>query len=41
MNYSPSRRMTYTITDKTHPIMQGMTDFEIDDEAFFLLTKPK
>ena len=32
--------IAYTITDKTHPIMQGMSDFKIDDEAFFLLTKP-
>src|SRR6476619_807094 len=32
--------IAYTITDKSHPIMQGMTDFKINDEAFFLLTKP-
>jgi type 1 glutamine amidotransferase len=32
--------IAYTITDKNHPIMQGMSDFKITDEAFFLLTKP-
>jgi type 1 glutamine amidotransferase len=32
--------IAYTITDKNHPIMQGMSDFKINDEAFFLLTKP-
>lgn len=30
----------YTITDNNHPIMQGMSDFKINDEAFFLITKP-
>jgi len=32
--------IAYTITDKNHPIMQGMSDFKLTDEAFFLLTKP-
>ena len=32
--------IAYTITDTSHPIMQGMSDFKITDEAFFLLTKP-
>ena len=32
--------IAYTITDKNHPIMQGMSDFKITDEAFFLITKP-
>src|SRR5690242_3868650 len=32
--------IAYTIADKSHPIMQGMSDFKITDEAFFLLTKP-
>ena len=32
--------IAYTITDKSHPIMQGMSDFKITDEAFFLITKP-
>jgi type 1 glutamine amidotransferase len=38
-NFS-SGEIAYTITDKAHPIMQGMTDFKINDESFFLLTKP-
>lgn len=28
----------YTVTDKAHPIMQGVPDFEIQDEAFFKIT---
>ena len=28
----------YTIADRAHPIMQGMSDFEIRDEAFFRMT---
>ena len=32
--------IAYTISDKSHPIMQGMSDFKITDEAFFLITKP-
>jgi type 1 glutamine amidotransferase len=28
----------YTITDPAHPIMQGMSNFEIQDEAFFRMT---
>jgi type 1 glutamine amidotransferase len=28
----------YTIVDKESPIMQGMSDFSIQDEAFFLMT---
>jgi type 1 glutamine amidotransferase len=38
-NFS-SGEIAYTITDRNHPIMQGMSDFKITDEAFFLLTKP-
>ena len=38
-NFS-SGEIAYTITDKNHPIMKGMSDFKITDEAFFLLTKP-
>jgi type 1 glutamine amidotransferase len=38
-NFS-SGDIAYTITDRTHPIMQGMSDFTIKDEAFFLITKP-
>ena len=28
----------YTIVDKTSPIMKGLSDFQIDDEAFFKIT---
>jgi type 1 glutamine amidotransferase len=28
----------YTIADRAHPIMQGMNDFEIQDEAFYRMT---
>ena len=38
-NFS-SGEIAYTIADKTHPIMQGMSNFTINDEAFFLITKP-
>ncbi len=30
--------MKYTITDKAHPIMQGMSDFTLMDEAFMKMT---
>ena len=36
-NFS-SGDMVYTITDKAHPIMQGMSDFTIQDEAFMRMT---
>jgi len=28
----------YTVTDTSHPIMQGVSNFEIQDEAFFKMT---
>ena len=28
----------YTIADPSHPIMQGMSNFEVNDEAFFRMT---
>jgi len=31
----------YTIVDKTDPIMQGMSDFAVNDEAFMLMTWSK
>ena len=37
VNYSAGP-ITYTITDPAHPVMQGVTGFTIDDEAFFKLT---
>jgi type 1 glutamine amidotransferase len=36
-NFS-SGEMKYTIVDKADPIMQGMSDFSINDEAFMLMT---
>ena len=30
--------LKYTITDKTHPIMQGMPEFTLKDEAFMKMT---
>ena len=35
----PERSRTRSPT-RNHPIMQGMSDFTIPDEAFFLITKP-
>src|SRR5262249_45359261 len=35
-NFSAGR-MKLHVVDQKHPITQGMTDFEMDDEAFFLL----
>jgi type 1 glutamine amidotransferase len=41
VNYTLEAPVTYTITEPTHPIMQGMTGFTITDEAFFLMTWDK
>jgi type 1 glutamine amidotransferase len=38
MNYSPGP-LKVRIVDREHPITRGTRDFEIDDEAFFLLRK--
>ena len=35
-NFTLEANVPYTIVDKEHPIMQGMSDFTITDEAFFL-----
>jgi type 1 glutamine amidotransferase len=37
MNFSAGA-IKYTVTDAAHPIMQGMSSFEIADEAFFRIT---
>jgi type 1 glutamine amidotransferase len=37
MNFSAGE-IKYTIVDKESPIMQGMSDFSIQDEAFFKMT---
>ena len=39
-NFS-SGSIKYTIVDKASPIMKGMSDFAIDDEAFFKITWAK
>lgn len=41
VNYTLEAEVPYTIADKTNPIMQGMSDFTITDEAFFLMTWAK
>ena len=41
VNYTLEADVPYTIADPAHPIMQGMTDFTIKDEAFFLMTWAK
>ena len=41
VNYTLEANVPYTIVDKDHPIMKGMSDFKITDEAFFLMTWSK
>jgi type 1 glutamine amidotransferase len=41
VNYTLEANVPYTIVDTAHPIMQGMSDFKITDEAFFLMTWSK
>jgi type 1 glutamine amidotransferase len=38
VNYTLEADIPYTIVDRTNPIMEGMSDFTIKDEAFFLMT---
>jgi type 1 glutamine amidotransferase len=40
-NYTLEADIPYTIVDTAHPIMQGMSNFTIKDEAFFLMTWAK
>ena len=40
-NFTLEAPVAYTITDPAHPIMQGMTNFTITDESFFLMTWAK
>jgi len=40
-NFTLEADIPYTIVDKTNPIMEGMSDFTIKDEAFFLMTWSK
>lgn len=41
VNYTLEADVPYTIADPTHPIMQGMSNFSIKDEAFFNMTWSK
>lgn len=38
VNYTLDAQVPYTIVDKSSPIMKGMTDMTIEDEAFFGMT---
>ena len=40
-NFTLEADVPYTIVDTAHPIMQGMTNFTIKDEAFFNMTWSK
>jgi type 1 glutamine amidotransferase len=41
VNYTLEADIDYTIVDTTHPIMQGMTNFKLQDEAFYSMTWAK
>ena len=41
VNYTLEADVPYTIVDTAHPIMQGMSNFSIKDEAFFNMTWSK
>ena len=41
VNYTLEAPVAYKITDPSHPIMLGMSDFTIIDESFFLMTWAK
>ena len=41
VNYTLEADVPYTIVDTAHPVMQGMTNFSIKDEAFFNMTWSK
>jgi type 1 glutamine amidotransferase len=40
-NFTLEADVDYTVTDPSHPIMQGVPNFKIKDEAFFLITWAK
>jgi type 1 glutamine amidotransferase len=40
-NFTLEANVPYTIVDTAHPIMQGMTNFAIQDEAFYSMTWSK
>ena len=41
VNYTLEAEVPYTVVDPAHPIMQGVTNFTITDEAFFNMTWSK
>jgi type 1 glutamine amidotransferase len=41
VNYTLEADVAYTIAAPSHPIVQGLSDFTIKDEAFFLITWAK
>jgi type 1 glutamine amidotransferase len=41
VNYTLEADVTYTIANPSHPIVQGMSEFTLKDEAFFLITWAK
>jgi type 1 glutamine amidotransferase len=41
VNYTLEAEVPYTIADPSHPIVQGMSNFTIKDEAFFNMTWSK
>ncbi len=41
VNYTLEANVDYTIVDTAHPIMQGMSNFKIQDEAFYSMTWAK
>jgi type 1 glutamine amidotransferase len=41
VNYTLDAPIPYTVVDKSNPIMADMSDFTIEDEAFFLMTWAK
>ena len=38
VNYTLEAPIPYTVVDAAHPIMKGMSNFTLDDEAFYKLT---
>jgi type 1 glutamine amidotransferase len=41
VNYTLEAEIDYSIVDTAHPIMQGMTNFKLQDEAFYQMTWAK
>jgi type 1 glutamine amidotransferase len=41
VNYTLEAPIPYTVVDPSHPIMKGMSNFTLDDEAFYKLTWAK